>query len=169
MLCLLIFLYFLCNLYFPGNSQSIKGGPSSDVTWSACSAAARCTGTSWWRGAALEASTSAFSSHVWHGDGDERVLGDGGIVEGEGEVVGVAVVEDLVAGESVLFQRGILGWGRRHFQLAKGCRISVRSYLAGQPLQLLVNLNNEILENVCTGLGCSCGAEILMLKVGKAS
>ena len=53
-------------------------------------------------------------------------------------VEGVVGGEDLVAGVSVLFQRG----GRR-FQLSKGCRISVRSYLAGQPWQLLVNLNIE--------------------------
>jgi hypothetical protein len=34
-----------------------------------------------------------WQAHVWRGDGVERVLGDGGVVEGVEEVVDVAVVE----------------------------------------------------------------------------
>jgi hypothetical protein len=34
-----------------------------------------------------------WQAQVWRGDGVERVLGDGGVVEGEEEAGGVAVVE----------------------------------------------------------------------------
>ena len=47
-------------------------------------------------------------------DGGEQVLDVGGAVEGDGEAVDVAEVkvEDIVAGESVCFQRGILSFQR---------------------------------------------------------
>ena len=37
-----------------------------------------------------------WQAHVWRGDRVERVLGDGGVVEGGEEAVGVAVVEGVV-------------------------------------------------------------------------
>ena len=40
-----------------------------------------------------------WQAHVWRGDGVERVLGDGGVAEGEEEGGGVADVEVVVEGE----------------------------------------------------------------------
>jgi hypothetical protein len=54
---------------------------------------------------------------------------------------GVVDFEGLSAGESLHFLRVILCWGGHHFQLAKGCRAFARSYLVGQPWQLMVDLN----------------------------